>query len=341
MSLATARAARILPVLTLAAWSLAGSACAAPTVLTAPAELQTTRAAEAGPAPAARPRTLAWTAGWAGRAPVTYVLDDDGVVRTELPGIRIAAADTEWTWQEVVVPIRTSPCDGITQDAPGEGHGTAVRLVPPDATREALVIVRPPTPEGENEIRHDARLLASVGPYLFIEESTYTYTCGAHGTSAVRFRVWNVDERRTLDLLSELPQRERLIAKAKTVLDDELAGPPDGEGNRKDRPGGMRPGGTGEGPDGELARDEDPPTITELLPKIGAHGRLEASVLVTIPSCFACTSGGWSSYTSSTPVASDLPERIRRLGPVPAALQRFADRHPALSIGGYSVNPGR
>jgi hypothetical protein len=190
-----------------------------------------------------------------------------------------------------------------------------VSLVAQDPGHDPLALVVPPVSDGDNEVEHTARLLASVGPYLFIEESTYAYTCGAHGNSEVRFTVWNVEEGGTLDLLRELPDRDRLVAAGKTALDEDARGA-----------GGSDSGG-----------DDDPPTLTELLPRVGPHGRLEASALVSVPSCYACSGGGWSSYTSSTPVPVDLPERLRRLGPVPAAIQRFADEHPALTIAGFSA----
>jgi hypothetical protein len=232
-----------------------------------------------------------------------------------LPGIHIAAAGAEWAWQEALEPVPTVACSGVSEQPPGEGRATRVRLVPSDSRHDPLALVVPPEADGANEIDHSARLLASIGPYLFIEESTYAYTCGAHGSSEVRFTVWNVEEASTLDLLAELPDRDRLVAAGKNALDE-----------------GARSSG-----DVDVGSDDDQPTLTEILPRVGPHGRLEASALISVPSCYACTAGGWSSYTNSAPVPAELPARLRKLGPPPRAVQLFADAHPDLTIAGYSV----
>ncbi len=278
-------------------------------------------AATASASPTAgRARTLVWTHGSAGTCgdaacpdePVTYELSDDGDVLAKVPGIRVAAAGTEWTWEEGSEAVQTEPCEGPFERPPGEGRATRVRLVPADPGRRPIELVVPPDVHGANEVDHSARLLASVGPLLFVEESTYAYACGAHGNSEVRFRVWNVEDGAPLDLLSEIPDRDRLVAAGKTAIDEDADGP-------------------------DFSTNEDPPTLTELLPRVGPRGRLEASALVSVPSCYACTSGGWSSYTTSASVPVDPPERLRKLGPVPAAAQRFAATHPAVTIAGYST----
>jgi hypothetical protein len=288
-----------------------GTACSSgAALLSAPAEVAPTGAPLAPHAP-----TLLWVRFADGNSPVTYALSDQGEIVTKLPGIHIAAAGTEWTWEEALEPVQTCACSGATDQPAGEGRGTRVRLVPSDSAHDPLALVVPPDGDGDNEIEHTARLLASIGPYLFVEESTYAYTCGAHGSIEVRFAVWSVEEASTLDLLAELPNRERLVAAGKSALDQGAPSPSEVD----------------------FSSDDDPPTLTELLPRVGAHGRLEASALISVPTCYACTGGGWSSYTNSTPVPAELPARLRRLGPPPRAVQLFADAHPDLDIAGYSV----
>jgi hypothetical protein len=303
MAMSSPRVVR-LPRLLVSLWPLLVACSSAPSATTAPVEWT----------PAALPhaRAFVWTTRTLGDAPVTYFLSDAGEVTTQVPGIYIAAAGTEWTWQETSETVATVACDEGLEQPAAESRASRVLLVASDAAHDPMAIVVPPDGDDANEIQHSARLLASVGPYLFVEESTYAYTCGAHGQTGVSFAVWNIDDRSTVDLLAELPHRDRLMAAGKRAIDADA-----------DETG--------------FGNDADPPALTELVPRIGPRGHLEATALVTVPSCYACTRGGWSSYTSSTPVAAELPARLRDLGPVPQAVAVFAEGHRELSIGGYSV----
>jgi hypothetical protein len=258
-----------------------------------------------------RAHTLVWATTAEDAPASTYALDDDGAPLSRKDGIRIWASGTEWTCAVSEVPVPTRDCEEGAARPAQEGRGVRVRLIPADHSRQALEIVAPP-PEQANELQQSARLLASVGPYVFVEESTFTYTCGAHGNTGVSFAVWSLDDGRAVDLLSELPDRKHLLASGKRAID----ALPDAV---------------------DFSRPEDPPAVTELLPRVGAHGRLEASALVTVASCYACTGGGWSSYTVSTQVPVTLPWRLRGVGPPPRAVGLFADAHPGLTVGGYSV----
>ena len=262
-----------------------------------------------------QPRTFVWAIEGAsqadGSSPVTYALADDGTVVSQAPGIRIWAAGTEWTNEVSVESVPTTPCTGPDLAAQ-EGRAVRVRLVPRDASRAPIEVVTPAKEDQANEVQQSARLLASLGPYVFVEESTYAYTCGAHGNTGVAFSAWNIEDGHQVDLLSELPDREALLAAGKRAIDA-----------RADAV--------------DFSRPDDPPTLTELLPRIGPRGHLEAGVLVTVASCYACTEGGWSSYTVSTEVPTQLPWRLRALGQPPASVGIFSDAHPGLTIGGYSV----
>jgi hypothetical protein len=262
----------------------------------------------------ARAHTLVWATTAEDAPPSTYALADDGTAVSRRDGIHIWASGTEWTSEVTEVMIPTRDCSEGSEQPAAEGRGVRVRLVPADASRSALEIVAPAREEEANEVDQSARLLASIGPYVFVEESTFTYTCGAHGNTGVSFAVWSLDEGRTVDLLSDLPDREHLLASGKQAID----ATPDAV---------------------DFSRPEDPPEVTELLPRIGTHGRLEATALITVASCYACTAGGWSSYTVSTQVPVPIPWRLRGMGEPPRAVGLFADAHPALTVGGYSALP--
>ena len=269
-------------------------------------------AARSTPDALPRAHALVWATSGENAPPSTYAVADDGALVSQMNGIRIWASGTVWSCEVGVEPVSTQACEGGLERGPQESRGVRVRLVPSDASRTALEIVAPATGDDVNEIQQSARLLASVGPYVFVEESTYSYTCGAHGNTGVSFAVWNLEDGRAVDLLSELPDREHLLASGKSAIDAQ----PDAV---------------------DFSRAEDPPALTELLPRIGPHGRLEASALITVASCYACTDGGWSSYTVSTQVPTPLPWRLRGLGTPPRAVALFADAHPELTVGGYSV----
>jgi hypothetical protein len=256
--------------------------------------------------------TLVWTVADEGALPSTYALDDDGAVVSHRGGIHIWASGTEWAFDVSVEPIATQACEGDAEQPPQESRGVRVRLVPSVASRVPIEIVSPAASDQSNQVDQSARVLASIGPYVFIEESTYSYTCGAHGNVGVSFAVWNVEDGRPIDLLSDLPDRQHLLALGRQAID-------------------ARPDIV------DFSRPDDPPTVTELLPRLGPHGQLEASALVTVASCYACSDGGWSSYTVSTPVPAELPWRLRGMGPPPRAAVLFADAHPKLTIGGYSI----
>ncbi|HEY4013835.1 MAG TPA: hypothetical protein VGM06_10880 [Polyangiaceae bacterium] len=269
--------------------------------------------AAAAPSPPS-PRVYVWTTGANDAAPVTHVLSDAGDVLDELPGVHVSAAGTLWTWEESPETIETTPCEDDPERPAGEGHATRARLVPEDKSRATLTIVTPVDGGEVNEVDQSARVLASVGPYVFVEESTYAYMCGAHGNTGVAFAVWNIDEGAPVDLVADLPNRDDIAAAGKKVIDD--------------------------GPDAtDFTEDGETASISEVLPHIGAEPRLQATALVTVPSCYACTQGGWGSYTMSTLVDSPLPPRLEALGAIPRAVSAFAARHPELSIGGYSIGP--
>jgi hypothetical protein len=256
--------------------------------------------------------TLVWATAAEDAPPSTYALAEDGAVLSRTDGIRIWAAGTAWRCDVSVERVTTSPCQEGPQQPAQEGRGVRVRLVPEDASRAPLEIVRPFPADQANDVQQSARLLASVGPYVFVEESTYTYTCGAHGNTGVSFAVWDLDEGRAVDMLADLPDRGHLLAEGKSAIDA--------------RPNAI-----------DFSRPSDPPALTELLPRIGPHGQLDATALVTVASCYACTEGGWSSYTVSTQVPVTLPWRLRGVGAPPRAIGVFVDGHPGLTVGGYSV----
>jgi hypothetical protein len=265
--------------------------------------------------PLALPQTaaLVWTTDTDG-TPETFAVAADGTTLRMIDGIHLFLGGTEWTWEEAREDVATSPCDDDARlIPPGEGYITRVRLVPVNDRASAQAVVDPDEEAGEsNTIEHTARLVASMGSYLFIEESTHSFACGAHGNTSVSFLVWDLTAAHPVDLMAELPDIESIIGLGQTAIDAQ--------------------------PDAiDFATDENPAKVTEFVPHILPDGQIKAEALVTVPSCFACTNGGYGSYTASTPVAVPLPARLRQLGPPPRAVILFLREHPELKVGGYSL----
>jgi hypothetical protein len=160
-------------------------------------------------------------------------------------------------------------------------------------------------------VKHDARPVASLGPYLFVEQSTYAYACGAHGFTMASFVVWDIEKARTIDLISQIPNREALFAEAARQLAEEAT---DGHGTFGD--------GKAE--------------ITEVLPVVEGSGKVAWQVQLTVPTCYACGDGLWSSYTHSVRVKTPAPAPLASFRELPSQVVMFLSHHPGLTLGGWS-----
>jgi hypothetical protein len=285
-----------------------------------------------------------WT-GAEGAPRETWVLDAQGRVIEHGPGVRIAVRDRSWQWKEAALPVKTHACPRYDDDgnelaeagSPPEA-GTAVR-----ATLERLdgaegdEVVSPESDEGAQEIEQTVTLVATVGPYLFVRDSTYAYTCGAHGNVGVSFLVWDA-ERHAAVWSSPASDGEDIVG---------AAGPADADGPLEAplvndvRVRALAALGVDEdvssfGDDGKIETD-----LTEIVPAYaGPDGSLSVSLQFTAASCYACSDGAWSSYTKSTlqPLAT-LPAWLRPWATPPESVRAFLREHPELAIGGWSTLP--
>ena len=315
-----------LPAWLASALAICAAGCSASSgPLTAP--LETPRAAEKGPTPS--PRVLVWTTNEDGER-MTWTLDEDGNPAGLVDGIHVVARGGVWTWREIPETLATTACptyddSGIEQparDAPAPGTGVRVALEregSPDRTE----LVAPESEEGAQDLEENADLVASVGPYLFIRESTYAYTCGAHGNVGVSFRIYDAEHgadvwtsggtQRFVDAGAVTRQRGR--AQADLAVDEDVATFVT---------------------DGKLDLD-----LTAVLPSYGTDASLELGLQFTAATCYACSDGAWSSYTKSTvEPLDDAPAPLRPWLTAPASVSRFASEHPTLTVGGWSRLPG-
>ena len=248
----------------------------------------------------------------------TYQVQPDGTAGARLEGVHLATRRGTWAWVTQTFDVETEPCDlSLGARHPAQG-GTVTRASLVAAGGEEQLIVDPPARCDEhcpNELRHDVRPVGSVGPYLFVEQSQYTYACGAHGSTGTSFLVWDIDAGRPVDLLAAVPDRAELRSEAaRRFKEDEH----------------------------ELgaAFGAALPRLTELLPvmrTVGSGRRLAFEAQLTIETCYACSDGLWSSYTRSVRVPAAPPAVLSPFSELPSGVATFLLHRPDLTLGGWSA----
>lgn len=258
------------------------------------------------------PTLLVWARDAHGAA-WTYQVQPDGTAETRLEGIHLVTKSGEWTWVTQTLDVETEPCDLSLGSRQPAQHGTATRALLVGPGHKEQVVVDPPLACNEhcaNELRHDVTPLASLGPYLFLAESQYSYACGAHGSTGASFLVWDVERGRPVDVIAGIPRSSELRAEAarRFAADEKELGGPFGE---------------------------DPPSITELVPVVDGR-RLAFEAQLTIDTCYACSDGAWSSYTRSVRIRTAPPALLAPHAELPSGVAAFLSRHPDLTLGGWS-----
>jgi hypothetical protein len=250
---------------------------------------------------------------------VTYRLDAESRTLEALDGIVIATSTGIWQWDVEDRSIPTVPCEYADE----EGHVFAGDPVEPGtATRASLrhlasgaeqVVVDPGVDlMGNADVKHDVGIIASVGPYIFIEESAYAYTCGAHGNTGVSTLIWNAATGTTVAMPTDFGSLEGPRGAAVEGLTDE--------------------------DDDVFAPTEEDLELTELVPRFKRDGSLELGLQFTAPTCYACTRGGWGSYTKSTVVdAVSTPALLAPFTSPPPAVRAFLRAHPDFELKGWSA----
>lgn len=250
---------------------------------------------------------------------LTYRLDDRGRVVEELDGIIIATGAGTWRWQVEDQSVPTVACDEYDD----EGHefagdpvepGTAIRASLQHVASGAEQIIVDPGLDfmGSADVQHDVGVIASIGPYVFVEESTYAYTCGAHGNTGVSTMIWNTATGTTVAPPTDVGPLAGALQMAIGELTDE--------------------------DDDAFAPTEQNLELTELLPRFAPDGELVLGLQFTAPTCYACSRGGWGSYTKSTVVdAAATPALLAPFAIPPPAVRAFLRHHPAFELKGWSA----
>lgn len=294
--------------------------CAVRPVSQAPAPV-TVQLAEAAPGIERREATgadpggvvLVWGSPDDG-APRTWHVAEDGSVLREEPGIVVATRQGPWRLELREEPVETTGCelwDG-TLGEPGEGTATRAELVLRGGSARQEVIA-PPAGDAFQEIGHAVEVLGSVGPYLFLHESTYTYACGAHGFTEASFTVWDAERRERVDLISAVPGVSALKNAAEKILneqDDDAAA---------------------------AALDGESPELVQIMPSYGRQGWLRLSAQLARAACYACSDGTWTSYSRSATVPTAwVPARLAPWAAPPSGVRVFLSHHPRVKMGGWS-----
>ncbi|XXY54322.1 hypothetical protein WME91_24635 [Sorangium sp. So ce269] len=246
--------------------------------------------------------------------PRTWHVAAGGAVVREEPGIVVATRRGEWRWEAREKQVETTACELWDGETRGPGEGTAIdaELVRRgDGARQA-VITSPDQDEG-NVFQHRAAVFGSVGPYLFIEERTYMDLCGAHGSEAAAFKVWDAERGAVVDLLAEVTGVPALQRAGEALL-DELEEDPEA-----------------------ARREKDLPQLVKIAPAYDARGSLRLTAQLARSTCYACSDGAWTSYSRSavTPVVRS-PARLAAWASPPPGVQEFLERTPGVTLGGWS-----
>lgn len=264
-----------------------------------------------------RGEILVWVTKGDERKPRTFRLAAEGSLSVlgEHEGILIATTHGDLTWQAREKEVNLAGCDmDGGPGTPSQGTITMANLV--NSSGDIVQkVVDPDDAEGDavQDLQHHVALLGSIGPYLFIHESSFVYACGAHGNTMASAMTWDAESGKTIDLWSELPGKEKLVEVAKRKLDEE------------------------EDADPAQQDDSSKPEPAQLLPMYGERGALRIEAQFARWACYACSDGQWSSYTRSAVVPTDwIPERMRAWVTPPVVVKEFLEAHQDLRLGGWS-----
>lgn len=263
---------------------------------------------------------LVWATGGENGPYRTFRLAADGALRIlgESEGATIVTTHGELTWKTEEKQIKLNGCEHAdgTPQTPSTGTAMNGTLVQSNGETAQKVVDFNDGGFGSeadiDELGHFVRLTGSVGPYLFIREGAYAFSCGVHGNSTASSMVWDADAGKPIDFLPELADAEKLVATAKQKLDE------------IDKDEG--------GPD-----DTNEPAFARFIPVYNEHGALRIDVQFARWACYACSDGEWSSYTRSATIPTNwLPERMKTWAMPPVVVKEFAKTHPDWQIGGWS-----
>ncbi len=272
---------------------------------------------------------LVWVRSRSGET--TLRLDrESGAVVGSASGIVIASGHETFTLRTEEKRYELPTCSAILRDL-GEtdpsshddgqdgddelSGGLATRVVAEADGRTAEIVGfdTANAKDGVAENKQRAVVVGSIGPYVFVHQTSDVYACGAHGGQVAGAVVFDLAHGKRVDWDAELGDEHALLA-----------------GRGGDAPA--------ENVDDLDRFDDETAARTELVPSFDESATFHLGRQFTSPTCYACSDGAWSSYTHSILVDGKVLPRALRAHAQPAAgLVAFRRAHPTLAIGGVSA----
>jgi len=229
--------------------------------------------------------------------------DTDG-----LPAEQVKASQE--AWQAEHDDLARNPTRTVDQaelvDLSSGARKVVSQLRLDDAAEGDLVV-------GANDFRFDVTLTGSVDSYLFVRESTWVDSCGAHGNAFSAAGILDMaNEAKPADLGEvSLGALRKARARAEKQF-DEL---------RKEWNG----------------QAEDEAELVELLPQYDPRGTLSFVGRFATFAPYAFTRGDWASYTlaTTTPLRA-FPSSLPRPTTATAAIRTFLQTKTDFTMGGFS-----
>jgi hypothetical protein len=232
----------------------------------------------------------------------TLEVDANGNVSAHDDGVVIAAAGTRWRLRTTSHKRTLPSCDQIDghlggQPNGGAEDGTLVELVPEAGGTPFALDARPAEADAQDELTWTASLLASYGPYVFVQTYESAYGCGAHGGEDYEAHAIDLSTRAELAAPKPDDDLAAQVAEQLQVVDAAAQ-------------------------------------LAEWIPAWTA-GVAHLRELYEVDTCYACGNGLWSSYTSAAWIdGGDLPPPLDALPPVPHAVAALAQgAHAGISWG--------
>lgn len=261
---------------------------------------------------------LLWVRKVEGGQTRTYRLAAEGSLQIlgQQDGIVLATSQGELAWQAKEHEIDLSGCEHADGSPPEGRKGsvmTAHLLNKGGQIAQKIVDLNLAAENDVDDLQHHVNLVGSIGPYLFIHETSYVYACGAHGNEMDAAMVWDSESGKPIDLWAQLPNKDKLAEEAKRKLDS--------------------------AEDAEPAADEDSakPEPAQFIPVYGDRGALRLDAQFARWACYACGDHEWSSYTRSAVVSTNwMPEKMRNWVTPPVVVKEFLEAHQDWRLGGWT-----
>jgi hypothetical protein len=285
----------------------------APPVVAPPVVIPTATQAPSEPPPRTEElHALVWVDDKGKGKPRTFLLapSPKGYQKVaEAPKLLVSDGSAVWRWDQTRQTLKTEPCDdhevamGVQQGGRSVMRVDAAKL----GSAERVTLVRPPEAGGFRGFDHRAIPVASVGPYLFVRQSTFHWSCVGHGAEEVSFLVWDLAARKAADVLGPAERAE--VETADRAEARRLFSAP-----------------------GDEPPAADDVTFVASLPRYSGAGLLQVD--------HSFSAYMWGTYTREVSVpAHPIPERLRAYSRAPGVVSAFLRDHPDAAILGWSEVP--